>query len=78
LFKELNPFAEVNMVGTIQVAYERKQKDGHEIHRAKIRFAPGPCGIVFTKWYMGAKGPPLTVKQFISAFGCGIANVKTL
>jgi len=41
---------------------------GHPVHRAMIRFAPGPYGTMFTDAYMGREGAEMAVDAFCRTF----------
>ena len=40
----------------------------HPVHRAMIRFAPGPYGTMFTDAYMGREGAEMAVDAFCRTF----------
>lgn len=65
------------MANILEVDYQKKIRDGKEMYRAKIRFAPGPHGTVYTEWYIGSGGPRLAIKKLVSAFGWAEFTTKT-
>ena len=65
------------MLREIQVSYEKlthqaEGTTGFPVHRAKIRFAPGPHGVVYTESFMGLLGAESVVKSFCEASGCQV------